>query len=182
MFIGLAIVGGAYLLYSILSSPKKPDTTISTPQQKIENTNTNTKTPVMPSNTIIRDVPKVDGKIPEPLNTTDKILPTSKEDLAKPDESPLSKKENNLIEKTEIKKTTNADSSSKNDLNIQQILKKGTEPVNADTRDTSKGIIGQLKENVQTVKEPKKRRDNITSDSITKYLNQQPQDSLKGPR
>ena len=183
MLIGLAILGGAYLLYTFLNSPKTPDTINSIPQQKIETTiNTETKLPVAPSTTIIQDVQKTDNKIPQAISTTDSSLSTDKKDIEKPVESVITRREPFLIEKIESKKSVFIDTS-QSDLNkLPQTLKKGNEPAIPDTRDSSKGIIGESKEKGQKTKTTKKPAGTSASDSLTRYLNKLPQDSLKLPK
>ncbi len=182
--IGLIILGGAYLIYTNFNFTKTPDTINSKPQQKIENTvNTGAKTPITPSNTTVLGVPKTENKIQQPLNTSDSVLPTNKKDIAKPAESAFTKKEIDLIEKTETKKTEKIDTSSKSTFNNpQQVIKNENESVTPDTRDSSKEIIGQPKEKGKNTKVNKKKHDNINADSLTRYFNSQTQDSLKVPK
>lgn len=168
MLIGLAVLIGAYFLYTFLNSSKIPNTINSTPQQKIENT-TNTETPA--SGTSQKKSVQSDKKTEEPINTIDSLPPATNADLENSNESVIQKKENNEVEKSGKTKTVSADTN-------QQLFKKAVESGKPDSLNSS----GSANRNDPTTNFNINRREKIISDSLTRYLNLQPQDSLKIPK
>jgi hypothetical protein len=179
--IGLAVIIGIYFLYTFLNSPKTPDTINSTPQQKIENTiNTATSPSITPSQKPGQNVPKVDKKIQQPININDSIRSaTNNTDIKKSNESETTKKENEETKKSENFKIGNVDTIAKSAFNnIDQVIKEETKTGITDSLNSS----GKHIEKNQNSDANNKNRDKIISDSLTKYLNLLPQDSLKIPK
>ncbi|MGQ0828620.1 MAG: hypothetical protein ACT4ON_09520 [Bacteroidota bacterium] len=180
VIIGLVILGGGFLIYSLISSEKS--STVPQVQQPIENKSNSTVT--------TKSVPAPAPSVPvvsapaehTPPQTT---LPSGTAVVKNSD------KETVAAEKTNNSKTEDiVKDKEKKSVKLKQVINTmGNEPVFGDMLDSSKGIVGKTKEKEETKKAAKAQPENTIGwssflmknnlDSLKKYHEQQQKDSLK---
>ncbi len=140
--IGLAILGGGYLLYTNLIKSK--------PEEKTELAAPNLKTETPP------EKPVISTPVQQAASEDNKIVDNAKQEvLVKKDLSLV--KERSLNEKQKDKVITGETKVTEKENNLegtkqQQIFVMGNQPVFGDMLDSAKGIVGETKEKEETKK------------------------------
>ena len=182
IIIGIAILGGSFLIYKQLSKPSTKTEEI-TPPTIQQTTKTSTPTPIItkkateiatPTNT------EIEVKVTE-SNTNEITLKT----VTKPEATIVSKEKNKTKETNSVSKK-----SERNTTNIHSVMKMGNEPIFGDMLDSSKGVIGTTQEKDETKKAAKSQSNknigwdnimfsNVNPDSIRKHREAMKKDTLK---
>lgn len=192
ILIGIGAIGGGYLMYTTINSPK-----------------TNDIPAIQPIEDIVTKTPSFKEKSGVPLIPVDSSL-INKEELIKKEDTPVIAKETIKKSKDEVKenaKEVKKDIARKKDIEKkkkkktdtnkiqdedydftknQKVSIMGNEPVFPDMLDSSKGIIGTTREKETTKKAAKAKNDApidwmkfINPDSLKKYRDKRKNDSIK---
>lgn len=178
--VGIAILGGGFLIYKQLSKPSTKTEEITPPA--IQQT-TKTPTPI---------ITKKAAEIATPTNTEIEVKATESDineiplkTVTKPEATIVSKEKNKTKETNSVSKK-----SERNTTNIHSVMKMGNEPIFGDMLDSSKGVIGTTQEKDETKKAAKSQSNknigwdnimfsNVNPDSIRKHREAIKKDTLK---
>lgn len=182
IIIGIAILGGSFLIYKQLSTPSIKTEEITTPIIQ-QTTKTPTPTPII-TEKATEIAPPTDTET-EAKATESNINEIQLKTVTKPEATIVSKEKNKTKETNSVSKK-----SEKNTTNIHSVMKMGNEPIFGDMLDSSKGVIGTTQEKDETKKAAKSQSNknigwdnimfsNVNPDSIRKHREAMKKDTLK---
>jgi hypothetical protein len=181
VMIGVAVIGGGYLLYNAFSGPEEPKTEVSSnpvPEEKKQETPVTVSPP--PSSTT---PPAVKEPVPAP------VVVTPEKNEAKQVLTEKTGKETVPAVEPKIKNKKGSEKTTEPIIdNNDKILRMGNEPIFGDMLDSSKGIVGETREKEETKKAAKAKKNtpvgwdqfmlpNVNADSLRKYRERR--DTLK---
>ncbi len=181
--IGIAILGGSYILYKQLSKSSKNEVEVEKPI--IVKPAVPTPTPVIQTTVT---------PITAPVTTTTPTVTENKADdtklISKETKTPITTtatKEKNKNKDTKVVSKTDTE---KNNTKIHPIIRMGNEPIFGDMLDSSRGVIGTTQEKDETKKAAKTQSNknigwdnimfsNVNPDSIRKHREAMKKDTIK---